>query len=82
MQLTAPTHRHLGATMAVPFDEPKLLLLATSRPPAIRNRLPLCPQERTLDLGVAPLLARHDAASWSVDAAMKRGELDPLKAGT
>ncbi len=47
MQWTAPTRRHLGAKMLVPFDEPKLLLLAKTGSPAWASECPLLGVEQT-----------------------------------
>ncbi len=55
MQWTAPTRRHLGAKMLVPFDEPKLLLLANKRSSShVRGASAYPP---TGDIRVAPFVA-------------------------
>ena len=47
MRWAAPTRRHLGANMRLPLLTGVSLLMATSRPPDARNRLPLITQLRT-----------------------------------
>ncbi len=47
MQWTAPTRRHLGAKIGLMLRSDLSPLMATRRPPAARNRLPLFPQQPT-----------------------------------
>jgi len=47
MQWTARTRRHQQAKLVVPFDELKLLLLATRRHPVAHNWFPVYPRKQT-----------------------------------